>query len=109
MTPKTHRKSEADGIYADMPTKEQKRLILCFDGTGDQYRADTSDTNVVKLYEKFDRQDPCQYHYYQREFAFRVTFCGYYSIQTSRTTNGRLSRVNQLTEPKHLLLTSVSP
>ena len=100
MTPRTHRMSEADGIHADMSTKQPKRLILCFDGTGDQYRADTSDTNVVKLYQKFDRQDPCQYHYYQREFAFCVTSCGYHSIQASRPTNRRLSRVNQLTEPK---------
>ncbi|KAL9607719.1 MAG: hypothetical protein Q9167_007390 [Letrouitia subvulpina] len=42
------------------------KLILCFDGTGNQYSANTSDTNIVKLYQKFDRETPNQYHYYQR-------------------------------------------
>ncbi len=66
--------SEADHDHdydlADIPKKDRQKLILCFDGTGNQYSADTSDTNVVKLYQKFDRQAPGQYHYYQREFVF---------------------------------------
>ena len=74
MIPKSQRMSEADSIHADMPTKTQKKLILCFDGTGNQYRANTSDTNVVKLYQKFDRQALDQYHYYQREFVFVSPF-----------------------------------
>ena len=43
------------------------RLVLCFDGTGNKYLGDTSDTNIVKLYQKFDRSIPNQYHYYQRK------------------------------------------
>ena len=43
------------------------KLILCFDGTGNKYSGDPSDTNVVKLYQKFNREAPNQYHYYQRE------------------------------------------
>ena len=43
------------------------KLILCFDGTGNKYSGDPSDTNIVKLYQKFDREAPNQYHYYQRE------------------------------------------
>ena len=62
--------SEADDTYVDRPKKERGKLILCFDGTGNQYSGDTSDTNVVKLYQKFDREAPYQYHYYQRESAF---------------------------------------
>ena len=50
------------------------RLVLCFDGTGQQYKGDTSDTNIVKLYQKFERGDPKQFHYYQRkpETAFAL-------------------------------------
>ena len=55
----TNRKPKIDRI----PSK----LILCFDGTGNKYLEDPSDTNVVKLYQKFDREAPNQYHYYQRE------------------------------------------
>ena len=44
------------------------KLILCFDGTGNKYLGDPSDTNVVKLYQKFNRETPNQYHYYQREW-----------------------------------------
>jgi uncharacterized protein (DUF2235 family) len=42
-----------------------RKLILCFDGTGNKFEGNTSDTNIVKLYDKFDRKDPNQYHYYQ--------------------------------------------
>ena len=43
------------------------RLVVCFDGTGNRFNGDTSDSNIVKLYEKFDRADPNQFHYYQRK------------------------------------------
>ncbi|RYO31801.1 hypothetical protein AA0113_g11800 [Alternaria arborescens] len=42
-----------------------RKLVLCFDGTGNEFKGNTSDTNIVKLYDKFDRKDPMQYHYYQ--------------------------------------------
>ncbi|CAF9931387.1 MAG: hypothetical protein HETSPECPRED_007855 [Heterodermia speciosa] len=48
--------------------KSQKvhgKLLCCFDGTGNRYSGDTSDTNIVKLYQKFDRHAPKQFHYYQ--------------------------------------------
>lgn len=47
--------------------KEHGKLICCFDGTGNEYSGDTSDTNIVKLYQKFDRSAPGQFHYYQRK------------------------------------------
>lgn len=53
-------------------TKKQKghgKLLCCFDGTGNEYSGDTSDTNIVKLYQKFDRKAPRQFHYYQRKFC----------------------------------------
>ncbi|KAK2036328.1 hypothetical protein LZ31DRAFT_601367 [Colletotrichum somersetense] len=42
-----------------------KKLVLCFDGTGNTFTGSNSDTNVVKILSKLDRNDPSQYHYYQ--------------------------------------------
>lgn len=44
-----------------------RRLVLCFDGTDNQFNADETDTNIVKLYEMLDRGTPDQFHYYQRK------------------------------------------
>ena len=43
-----------------------KRLVLCFDGTGNSYTGTSLDTNVIKLYKKLDKTHSDQYHYYQR-------------------------------------------
>ncbi|EMD90242.1 hypothetical protein COCC4DRAFT_78621 [Bipolaris maydis ATCC 48331] len=45
--------------------QKPRKLVLCFDGTGNVFNGNTSDTNIVKLFDKFDRRDPMQYHYYQ--------------------------------------------
>ncbi|KAK1977723.1 hypothetical protein LZ30DRAFT_634531 [Colletotrichum cereale] len=42
-----------------------KKLVLCFDGTGSTFTGSNSDTNVVKILSKLDRNNPNQYHYYQ--------------------------------------------
>ncbi|KAL2835741.1 hypothetical protein BJY01DRAFT_223040 [Aspergillus pseudoustus] len=44
---------------------EPRRLVLCFDGTGNQYQGTEEDTNIVKIYEMLERHIPGQYHYYQ--------------------------------------------
>ena len=44
---------------------EPKKLILCFDGTGNEFSGSNADTNVVKILNKLDRNDPNQFHYYQ--------------------------------------------
>ena len=43
-----------------------RRLVLCFDGTGDKFQGNESDTNIVKLYQMLERNKPGQFHYYQR-------------------------------------------
>lgn len=48
--------------------KPGRRLVLCFDGTGNHFKGNESDSNVVKLYQMLDRHDKRQFHYYQREF-----------------------------------------
>lgn len=52
---------------------EPKKLILCFDGTGNEFSGSNADTNVVKLLHKLDRNDPNQYHYYQSECGTAVS------------------------------------
>ena len=47
--------------------KVHGKLLCCFDGTGNEYSGTTADTNIVKLYQKFDRNAPGQFHYYQRK------------------------------------------
>ena len=111
MTPKANGMYQDHDVQADMPKEEHEKpskLILCFDGTGNQYSGDTSDTNVVKLYQKFNRNTPNQFHYYQRKFGFRVPFCNPRSIHLSKTTTS-LSRVSISDQNFQLsLLTSVS-
>lgn len=51
---------------ADMA--KSRRLVLCFDGTGNKFSGNSSDTNIVKLYQMLDRKIPEQFHYYQRPF-----------------------------------------
>lgn len=44
-----------------------RRLVLCFDGTGNHFQGNESDTNVVKIYEMLNRSEENQFHYYQRK------------------------------------------
>lgn len=46
-------------------TREPKKLILCFDGTGNTFTGSNADTNVIKILNKLDRFDTHQYYYYQ--------------------------------------------
>lgn len=57
-------------------TEVHGKLLCCFDGTGNEYSGDTSDTNIVKLYQKFDRDAPKQFHYYQRESSLEFFSLG---------------------------------
>lgn len=50
--------------------KAVKKLVLCFDGTGNTFSGTSGDTNIVKLYDKFNRDDPLQFHYYQSMMNF---------------------------------------
>jgi uncharacterized protein (DUF2235 family) len=47
---------------------EPKKLVLCFDGTGNTFSGSNADTNVVKILNKLDRHAPHQFHYYQSEY-----------------------------------------
>lgn len=45
-----------------------RKLVLCFDGTGNKFHGDDSDSNILKIFRMLDRQADDQYHYYQRKF-----------------------------------------
>ncbi|KAK5991508.1 hypothetical protein PT974_09791 [Cladobotryum mycophilum] len=45
--------------------REPKKLILCFDGTGNKFHGDESDSNILKIFRMLDRTADDQYHYYQ--------------------------------------------
>lgn len=44
-----------------------RKLILCFDGTGNKFHGNESDSNILKIFRMLDREADDQYHYYQRE------------------------------------------
>lgn len=54
---------------ADMVAKNRgvRKLVLCFDGTGNKFHGDDSDSNILKIFRMLDRTADDQYHYYQRE------------------------------------------
>lgn len=42
----------------------RKKLVLCFDGTGNKFQGTTADSNILKIYRMLDREDG-GFHYYQ--------------------------------------------
>lgn len=52
---------------SDKSADSVRRLVLCFDGTGNKFQANESDTNIVKIYQMLQKNEPGQYHYYQRQ------------------------------------------
>lgn len=43
-----------------------RKLVLCLDGTGNQFQGFERDSNIVKIYQMLEKNTPNQYHYYQR-------------------------------------------
>lgn len=58
----------SNGFEGLEQAKVPKKLVLCFDGTGNTFTGSNSDTNVVKILSKLDRNDPHQFHYYQSQY-----------------------------------------
>ncbi|KAL7623520.1 hypothetical protein AAE478_007203 [Parahypoxylon ruwenzoriense] len=42
-----------------------RKLVLCFDGTGNKFSGDDSDSNILKIFRCLDREAGNQFHYYQ--------------------------------------------
>ncbi|EGR44856.1 uncharacterized protein TRIREDRAFT_123968 [Trichoderma reesei QM6a] len=45
--------------------RKPRKLILCFDGTGNKFHGDESDSNILKIFRMLDRTADDQFHYYQ--------------------------------------------
>ncbi|KID85855.1 oxidoreductase, short chain dehydrogenase/reductase family [Metarhizium guizhouense ARSEF 977] len=67
--------------------RRPRKLVLCFDGTGDKFHGDDSDSNILKIFRMLDRSAIDQYHYYQPGI-------GTYAISTSLTNSGYRARFN---------------
>lgn len=58
--------TDHDSEYGDdAPTRE---LVLCFDGTGNTFRADGGESNILKIFRMLDRTKENRYCYYQRRY-----------------------------------------
>ncbi|CEO58721.1 hypothetical protein PMG11_03426 [Penicillium brasilianum] len=68
------------------PFVQPKQFVLCFDGTGNKFAGDGSDTNLVKIYRMLDRSQSHQYHYYQPGIGTYVT-------SHSLGSKGRIERI----------------
>ncbi|KAJ5792984.1 uncharacterized protein N7503_008962 [Penicillium pulvis] len=68
------------------PSQAPKQFVLCFDGTGNKFAGDESDSNVLKIFRMLDRSKPHQYHYYQPGIGTYVT-------TKSLSSHGRIQRI----------------
>ena len=44
--------------------RRRRRIILCFDGTGNKFQGTDADSNILKIYRMLDRANGDK-HYYQ--------------------------------------------
>ncbi|KAF4468944.1 hypothetical protein FALBO_4161 [Fusarium albosuccineum] len=66
--------------------RKPRKLVLCFDGTGNKFHGDDSDSNILKIFRMLDRTADDQYHYYQPGI-------GTYVVSGSLTHTGLRSRI----------------
>ncbi|KAB8275436.1 hypothetical protein BDV30DRAFT_236803 [Aspergillus minisclerotigenes] len=62
----THGFSRAPFNYKVQPRGHHKKLIVCFDRTGNELRGDNSDTNISKIYRMLYREERHQLCYYKK-------------------------------------------
>ncbi|TVY84261.1 Uncharacterized protein LSUE1_G000870, partial [Lachnellula suecica] len=60
-------------------------IVLCFDGTGNKFHGDSSDSNILKIFRMLDRSSGLGFHYYQPGIGTYVT-------TTSLSTKGTIER-----------------
>ncbi|KAL1954108.1 hypothetical protein VTO42DRAFT_1732 [Malbranchea cinnamomea] len=68
------------------PEEPPKTFVLCFDGTGNKFSADSSDSNVLKIFRMLDRTKRNQFHYYQPGIGIYIT-------DTDLTDTGMISKL----------------
>ncbi|KAK3900042.1 hypothetical protein C8A05DRAFT_17603 [Staphylotrichum tortipilum] len=63
-----------------------RKIVLCFDGTGNKFHGDDSDSNILKIFRMLDRTASDQYHYYQPGI-------GTYVVSNSLSHTGTVARI----------------
>ncbi|KAK4038081.1 hypothetical protein C8A01DRAFT_17789 [Parachaetomium inaequale] len=66
--------------------RKPRKIVLCFDGTGNKFHGDDSDSNILKIFRMLDRTASDQYHYYQPGI-------GTYVVSDSLTHTGTVARL----------------
>ncbi|KAK3317598.1 hypothetical protein B0T19DRAFT_362797 [Cercophora scortea] len=66
--------------------RKTRKIVLCFDGTGNKFHGDESDSNILKIYRMLDRTADDQYHYYQPGI-------GTYVVSTSLSHTSTTARI----------------
>ncbi len=61
-----------------------RKLVLCFDGTGNKFRGDDSDSNILKIFRCLDREagDQCRSCFTATSYDLGHTDCGIFQIIT---------------------------
>lgn len=61
--------------------RRRRKLILCFDGTGNKFKGNAGDTNILKIFRMLDRSGPEQCRFFSffspsfRFILFGMTRC----------------------------------
>ncbi|KAK4156009.1 hypothetical protein C8A00DRAFT_31173 [Chaetomidium leptoderma] len=66
--------------------RKPRKIVLCFDGTGNKFHGDDSDSNILKIFRMLDRTASDQYHYYQPGI-------GTYVVSNSLSHTGTVARI----------------
>lgn len=66
--------------------RKPSKIVLCFDGTGNKFHGDDSDSNILKIFRMLDRTARDQFHYYQPGI-------GTYVVSSSLTRTGTVARI----------------
>lgn len=66
------------------PVQQRRKLVLCFDGTGNKFSGTDADSNILKIYRMLDREGDDQFHYYQPGIGTYVTKANGSMTRTSR-------------------------
>ncbi|RAL13900.1 T6SS phospholipase effector Tle1-like catalytic domain-containing protein [Aspergillus homomorphus CBS 101889] len=56
-----------------VPNKPTQELVLCFDGTGNTFRVDGGESNILKIFRMLDRSKENRYCYYQPGIGTDIT------------------------------------
>lgn len=68
------------------PRREPKKIVLCFDGTGNKFTGSQADSNILKIYRMLPRSSENFLSYYQPGI-------GTYVASSSLSKNSRIAKI----------------